>query len=521
MKISILSCILAGAAVLTPPILCAQAPRSLFRPMDASDPNNDPSWDFWDFGSYTIYYQGKDGAIHSLPGMSLPYYTPNQATYDNSWHPDVLPADGWMLVKRDFGTPTAAPTTPYIMLYNKYRGILRVFMLNVWPTDYNQYSTTMGFNAAPSQTNYHAAMLTFSDQAHAFENDYDSQQQIITLGNMQSQLGWGSFDFTVAGYDPNLTSKPYVMLNFQVNGLNTSNLSLKGNVFGTIDQLLNNAPVSGSKNGLQTIEQAIGQGVTYYKDTGTFMSSLQTATQDPSNQNAWWLSAATQLVGAYFTGGASAYVPWIAGAAGFLQSFIGGQSKAAPMQPMKFQVNLDMKATGTITSTTQIDAPGFYVNATSSPLPSAAYPVQTIPWGVFNISQQPVVTVQAVYRAHYGPIAPDGSRPVYPVLTGYQCTIAQSPDILVNPNTGLTTQSVSVAFTDAAGGSAPSGYYAYPLQAPVTRPLVPSGLTYQLKFNVPNPSSLVKQDSTQVFQKTVPIQTVDGPEIGWFEPYWI
>jgi hypothetical protein len=43
------------------------------------------------------------------------------------------------------------------------------------------------------------------------------------------------------------------------------------------------------------------------------MKSLKAATEDPGNNGEWWLSTAVQLVAAYYTGGASSYVAWIAG----------------------------------------------------------------------------------------------------------------------------------------------------------------------------------------------------------------
>ncbi len=110
MKSRVFFCLLAGAVAFAP--LRAQTqPPSLFRSIPSTDPNRDPNWDFWTNRSYTFYYQ-KDGQIKSMlpPYDRLPYFITNHPTSSNDLaNPDVFPEDGWMLVIRDFGTPTQAP----------------------------------------------------------------------------------------------------------------------------------------------------------------------------------------------------------------------------------------------------------------------------------------------------------------------------------------------------------------------------------------------------------------------------
>lgn len=245
------------------------------------------------------------------------------------------------------------------------------------------------------------------------------------------------------------------------------------------------------------------------------MNALKKATEDPANKDAWWLSAAVQLVAAFYTGGTSSYVPWIAGAIGFVTEFLGGQDKAAPMQPLNFNVKLNLEATGTLTNTTWIDSPGFYLNYMANPQPGQVSPVQPIPWGVFNVDEAPVVTVQAVYHARFGPINPeDGTQYVYPVLGGYKATTTKLPNVIINPETGMATQSVRYAFKYE--NSAPSAF----IDASLSRVgAVPSGLTYELKTLLPNPSALKHSDPVQIFYKTVPYKRIDGEPVGWFEPY--
>lgn len=274
MRSRLFTWLLAGATALS--TLQAQAPPlSLFRTMAATDPNRDPNWDFWTKRPYTFYYQ-QGGKINSMlpPYDQLPYYTPFHTTYPNDGaNPDAFPADGWMLVIRDFGTPTAAPAFPYFALYNKYRGILRFFFLNTYNLDKSQYATSVQlFN--PSQEQYRTALLTFPAESKCFLKDYDSSQQIYTLSNMTLN-GWSHYDFILSGYDPSLINKPFVGLDIRTIGLNVGNLKMNGNIYGTLEQMMNNAPASFGRSDLETIEAALGKGYKYYKSTDDAMKALK------------------------------------------------------------------------------------------------------------------------------------------------------------------------------------------------------------------------------------------------------
>lgn len=224
------------------------------------------------------------------------------------------------------------------------------------------------------------------------------------------------------------------------------------------------------------------------------------------------------MVTSYFTGGATSYVPWIAGAVGFVTEFLGGENKPAPMQPLNLKVKLDLEATGTLTTSTQLDSPGFYLNYMASPQPGQVSPVQPIPWGVFNVEEAPEVTIQAVYHPRFGPINPeDGTRYVYPVLGGYKATTTKLPAVVINPETGMGTQSVRYAFKYETRGPSAFAEATQPFSLQATT--VPSGLTYELKALLPNASALKHSDPVQIFYKTVPYKRVDGEPIGWFEPY--
>ena len=59
---------------------------------------------------------------------------PAAADLNISGDRDILPSQGWVLVVRDFGSAETPPTSlPYFILYNKYRGLLRLFYWSTLP----------------------------------------------------------------------------------------------------------------------------------------------------------------------------------------------------------------------------------------------------------------------------------------------------------------------------------------------------------------------------------------------------
>lgn len=98
------------------------------------DPNLNPDWDWINgdvqpdgYPRYVIYFQDQP-----RPGEEWQYLPPWKQS--DSWPGllDRFKEDGWILLARDFGSPTrriGVNGSVYFALYNKYRSVLRVFFL--------------------------------------------------------------------------------------------------------------------------------------------------------------------------------------------------------------------------------------------------------------------------------------------------------------------------------------------------------------------------------------------------------
>jgi hypothetical protein len=110
------------------------APYAMPSTQSDEDPNLNPSWD-WNKGDlilngavrYVVFFQKDE--VNAEEAMYAPPW--NQGDYWPGLY-DRFPEDGWELLARDFGSPSrriAKNGNVYFLLYNKFRSILRVFVL--------------------------------------------------------------------------------------------------------------------------------------------------------------------------------------------------------------------------------------------------------------------------------------------------------------------------------------------------------------------------------------------------------
>ena len=110
-------------------------------------------WDWQQRQFNDIYVGIQNNATHlNNPYPWSPFFEPTAnlnvfpLTNPQNEPLDFQVADGWELVKKNFGTPTTPVSTPYFILYNKYKSILRVFMYIQPSSGYNSAYIHLMFN---------------------------------------------------------------------------------------------------------------------------------------------------------------------------------------------------------------------------------------------------------------------------------------------------------------------------------------------------------------------------------------
>ncbi|MDE3057363.1 MAG: right-handed parallel beta-helix repeat-containing protein [Bacteroidota bacterium] len=209
------------------------------------DPNLDPNWD-WRIGDYPgniyPYAQYKIYAYNSV-GSIVDIAIDAPTGQGNAWSGllDNLKDDGWVLLQRDFGTPTRAVATlssgfkvdrpPHFILYNKYRSLLRFFIhveaTGIWTKGFVQ----MQFRD-PTNTNKIPAVLAFlrpvADAIDRFQNMKDNVSAIFSEQCRQGLWLWADFPLS---FDPTIAPKSDVdppSFYFRIYGQNLADIQLKG-----------------------------------------------------------------------------------------------------------------------------------------------------------------------------------------------------------------------------------------------------------------------------------------------------
>ena len=75
---------------------------------------------------------------------------------------------------------------PFLGLYNKYRGKLRLMFYNTRELSFNNFEVTLGFKDA----NHTGALLTFTEEENPFTHSYDRAKEEFMLTTANSINGW-------------------------------------------------------------------------------------------------------------------------------------------------------------------------------------------------------------------------------------------------------------------------------------------------------------------------------------------
>lgn len=335
----------------------------------SQDPNRDPHWDWTEDVPYRLYIRALDDVTGPLP-----YFDPEGLAFHDlnagGAALDMYPADGWMLVARDFGTEAREVAVPYFILYNKYRGILRLFFYNTIIHEAFTYGLVKLEQPHASQA---AALFTFGESRY-FVTDFDTgltQEAVVPLGYLQ----WCYADFVLLGYDPQPPTD--ATLAFWFTGVDISELEVSGEI--NLTQVTNKAHITGRRD----ITGAFVAAHKKYKSAGTALADLEKALGAKKKGGFF-----KEYLGPIFDSPFADAVPYLSAAAGFVQALLGG--KPTQVIPMKFKGGVELSGTLTTDNflhTLSLRVPGAPL---SDPYDNAR-PLYTQPLGIFNLVDQPVM----------------------------------------------------------------------------------------------------------------------------------
>lgn len=385
------------------------------RPLNPGDPNLDVNWD-WTQSNWNVYFNNPNGTIGFVPTLN-PFIDGAQTIYGNvnSSKADMYPAAGWMLVSRDFGTPNGANAYPFVLLYNKYKGILRVCILRTYDvlSSYQQITLSFAPNVSyPNTFVYSSTVPPYPITGGGVNTKSpDYKQTAITFAGVNH---WMIADFDVKGYSSSIDDN--TSFNISMSEISQSDITLSGTI------LLDGSaqPQAAGPSQLSHVKNVYN----YYSSTVSGISKV--------------LKIPEKDVQDRLTGGATTLVKAFVG---LLTGFSGGNSGT----PYSLKIKGTTSQTGTIKLTSPKTSFSVYLKPKTS---SVAYKaLQSIPWGVFFLNK---ANAHVEYQQLYTWVTDEYGYPGE-VWDGYQKTVYLPQNFLanslsINPAIAGEVKSIEVSY---------------------------------------------------------------------------
>lgn len=288
---------------------------------------------------------------------------------------DYKKTDGWTLVYNTF-SPTAVPEHFYFMLYNKYRGVLRMYYYI--PSNSNFIESKNIVHKLGTAGNY-AQSSPIMNFAATTLIDFDNNETMAsTLEQWQvAKATWYAFEYELA-YDPDLANVSYTSLWLQwpIISNQVTQITMNGQSSGTVTGSISlpgfDLTVSPSFN-----TNNIGDG-------NIIIKGLSDAEKVKPKLSTKLFNSIKDLVTKNITSGVSGVIQ------NLLSGIFGGKS-AENSDNVNLRIKSDISMQGALESSFLVSASNIYAPGTSYSGASGYVPLYDEPLGVFYVSDKPVV----------------------------------------------------------------------------------------------------------------------------------
>ncbi len=184
--------------------------NSKSRIIPSGDPNLNSNWN-WESSQWNVNFRSISGSIGNANTVNPFYNDPIFGNADPS-KIDMRASDGWMLVARDFGTTNDAPRHPWIMLYNRFRGLLRVCVLRTSDLLTSDQNLSLSFDNSVVSP----GLFKFVEETEQLAN--------TKTGSLQWMVG----EFNLQGFDSNINRQARFRIN--ISEVASQTITLDGNL---------------------------------------------------------------------------------------------------------------------------------------------------------------------------------------------------------------------------------------------------------------------------------------------------
>lgn len=358
----------------------------------------------------------------------LPWANGASKGFSNDILYDYSKNDGWELVYNVFNT-TSLQANPYFVLYNKYRGLLRIYVYVTTNAFTTSTYLTSGLTLGPNAFSSH--MLNYINQDIV---DFNVKKNAICQiePTQLSANTWYASQYEIA-YDPLISTHTYqeVGLNWTEKWTNITQVSMGGSLVGSLNGTVGTPPSQFNLAG------TLINGV--FNATGLAVLNNNKGTTDPNNEGVGnHLGLPAVVFNAIKEGVTSGYSGAVKN---IFNAIFGGNS--GNYQEINLTLKADLTLNGSETSGGAfIPDPGLLlgVPGTSNSQTASGYiPGYDQPMGIFYINAKP--QIQVVYTQQSPPSNWDGPSNRYYLNDFYLQT--SSFGYLINPSvTNIATVSI-------------------------------------------------------------------------------
>jgi hypothetical protein len=401
------------------------------------------------FGSPFYYPQGQPNLV--TPGIPL--------------LKDFHPEDGWEVVYYDFGSPVSAVNDPLFVLYNKYKGILRVFMLLI-NDDAEAKRAMMFLEWGVSTTNvkmgnaYLSAYKTPMDAMDKFNQQHHNLKFVKPNKYVVDQHFWLFADFPII-YDPCIcTYESY--LNFRASLVQESDIEMTINQTPINNsQVMQNGNTQTGSDWFKATFSAYENGeksVKLIKDSFTLIDVSETDSKQIQTSG----GTLKNIINAGILGTTSSWLTGISGVMNLLDYFVAGGSD--DHAGTNIAMVPSSSAVGTITTTNdyvshQILTPGSDGAQNLDPSGVAKY---HNPLGIINLMEAPQLEyVDYNMLLSSGPtsigLLPNGTNTISALPRVRQYRLKSDIKYAFNTHSDLEIESIEGAFLYRVGGPKGNG----------------------------------------------------------------
>lgn len=406
----------------------------------------------WYSGNYqpSVYYQlgtlyGTNYRLNSAadptPYLEVPWQQANNINMERFQGKNDIAINGWQLIRRDLGYDDGGnpqvTQNPFVIIYNRYLGVLRVFATVQRPLTNFQFAeiklvfSTAGQVKAATLNRQSALGVALEDTEKGLGTQFS-----VVARYLNDSRKWFTADFPM-DYDPCICQYDS-RLRVEVNLIKKATVNLQSTTTGSI--VTSSDPNAGTGNGnsfFKTTSGAINAAGTSFDNIDKLTAKLK---NDGGNATALDTLRANIRRNSFLQKGLSS-IPYLGAAIGLLDFFIGGGQDSAP-QPLALQplaIQMTTKTTGTIQDTSLYATPYFFNpgNRIASTRPTDV-PYYNEAMGVLSILHRPVVDVATT-------ITESGGTRSQLIRTTRQSFRLQDIQYVINPASKLTVQDFKVA----------------------------------------------------------------------------